>query len=87
MSEYPFHSVFLDTNIVHYIGTFPNLFFEGGPDDEEEARLARLKPRHRQDILSLTALTAMLERATSHDVVITSSVVNEMPRAKSRQVV
>ena len=79
MERYPFQSVFLDTCIVRYLATFPNMFFDGGPDAEEQARLARLSPTHSGDIEILRVLVNMWEREAPHDIVITPCVVRELP--------
>jgi len=83
MRDYPFQSVFLDTCVVHYFATLPNLFFEGGPDEEEQRRLARLRPAHREDVLILRAMMDMLDRGIPHDIVVTPCVIRELkPQAK-----
>lgn len=80
MDSYPFRSVFLDTCIVRYIATFPCLLSdEGDGDEEEERRLATLRPEHQRDVLTLGAMMSMLERGYPHDIVITPCVVRELP--------
>lgn len=40
MRDYPFRSVFLDTNIVHFLARLPSHFFGGGLDYSDAERLS-----------------------------------------------
>jgi hypothetical protein len=82
--DYPFRSIFLDTNIVRYWATFPNLINEGFEDETEHAKLARLSPVHQADIRVLEVMMAMFQRGIPHGLVVTECVVRELPAGIQR---
>ena len=84
--EYPFRSVFLDTNIVRFLATLPGHFFDGGLDEWEANKLAGIGSRKLvRDIDVLQVLPALFRRGVPHALVITRDVVEELPRGPVRQ--
>ncbi len=79
-SDYPFRSVFLDTNVVRYLATLPSYFYEAGADEEDQTKLAQItSTKLRTDIDVLRALPNLSARGIPHALVITRDVVEELP--------
>jgi hypothetical protein len=81
MARFPFRRVFLDTNIIRFLGTLPSHFFEGGFDDGDGDKVARIESgKLLRDIDILQALPQLFRRGVPHALVITDDVVEELPR-------
>ena len=84
--DYPFRSVFLDTNIVRFLATLPGHFFEGGVDQREFERLSRISSsKLLRDIEVLQMLPVLFRRGVPHALVITRDVVEELPPGSPRE--